>query len=168
MMRMIPPRALPLQMLAVAAATLLLALAVNALHPGGVELGRDYFQKPQHEFQTVSAEEFADYSQYLYEPEGDLVFVDARRRGQYERGHVPGAYCVPRNDPQALEVLLEKARDAAVIVIYCQGGNCEDSIFTAEDLVYRNGILPEVVYIFEGGWEEWVAAGGAQKAGAER
>lgn len=168
MMWMIPPRALPLQMLAVAAATLGLALAVNALHPGGVELGRDYFQKPQHEFQTVSVDVFADYAQFLYAPEGDVVFVDARRRSQYERGHVPGAYCVPRNDPQALAELLEKTANAAAIVIYCQGGNCEDSIFTAEDLVYRNGILPEVVFIFEGGWEEWIAAGGAQKAGSER
>lgn len=168
MRRMVPPRDLPGQMLAVAAAALGLALAVNALHPGGVELGRDYFQKPQHEFQTLSAEEFADYSQYLLEPEGDVVFVDARRRSQYERGHVPGAYCVPRNDPKALEELIEKARAAAIIVIYCQGGNCEDSIFTAEDLVYRNGILPELVYIYEGGWEEWVAAGGKQSEGAER
>jgi rhodanese-related sulfurtransferase len=165
---MLPPRSLPGQMLAVAAVSLALALAVNALHPGGVELGRNYFQKPQHEFQVISPEEFAAYSEFLYAPEGDVVFVDARRRSQYERGHVPGAYCVPRNDAQALEDLLPKARAAYTIVIYCQGGNCEDSIFTAEDLVYRNGIDPSLVWIYEGGWEEWVEKGGVQLAGADR
>lgn len=165
---MIPPRSLPLQMVAVAAASLALAWLANALHPGGLELGRDYFQKPQHDFQVMTPEEFAANSVYLLEPAGDIIFVDARRRSQYERGHVPGAYCVPRNDPQALAELLEHTDQAFMIVIYCQGGNCEDSIFTAEDLVYRNGIEPERVWIYEGGWEEWIKTGGAVRAGAER
>lgn len=165
---MLPPRSLPLQMLTVAGAALALALAANALHPAGLELGRDYFQKPQHEFQVVSPEDFASWSEYLFDPAGDILYVDARRRSQYERGHVPGAYCVPRNDPQALEELLTRTAAASTIVIYCQGGNCEDSIFTAEDLVYRHDIDPELVHIYEGGWEEWVQRGGEQRAGAER
>ena len=94
--------------------------------------------------------------------------MDARRRSQYERGHVPGAYCVPRNDPAALEQLVAAAQAAFQIVIYCQGGNCEDSIFTAQDLVYRHGIDPSLVYIYEGGWDEWTKFGGEQRAGAKR
>ncbi len=165
---MLRPRRLLSQMLAVAVAAFGAALLVNALHPQGIELGRDYFAKPQHEFQVSSAEEFRSWSDYLYAPEGDIVFLDARRRSQYERGHVPGAYCVPRNDEEALQVASAAAGKAMAVVIYCQGGNCEDAIFLAEDLVYRNGLESGVVFIYEGGWEEWQKSHGPAKQGPER
>lgn len=165
---MIPPRSLPLQMLVVAALSLAAAFAANALHPEGIETVRDYFAKPQHSYQTVSTEEFAEYATYLEDEAGDVVFLDARRRSQYERGHVPGAWNVPRNDPAALEAVLAALPDAAYVAIYCQGGNCEDSIFLAEDLVYRHGVDPSIVYIYEPGWEEWQKRGGAERAGAAR
>ena len=77
---------------------------------------------------------------------------------------------MPRNDAAALEALLAVAKDPAVatIVIYCQGGNCEDSIFLAEDLVYRHGVDPSIVHIYEPGWEEWQKRGGAERAGDAR
>ncbi len=165
---MSPPRTLPGQALAFAAAALALSFAVNAAHPDGIELGRDYFAAPQHEFQVVAPADVRAWAELLEEPEGDVVFLDARRRSQYERGHIPGAWSLPRNDEQALAAVLPAVRNAAVVVIYCHGGNCEDSIFTAEDLVYRQGIDPVVVWIDEGGWEAWVKAGGPQKKGDER
>lgn len=164
----LPPRSWLGQALAFAALALALTFAVNAAHPEGLELGRDYFAKPQHDFQVVSAEDFRDWAELLNEPEGDVVFLDARRRSLYERGHVPGAYCLPRNDAATLEAVLPAIQRASVIVIYCQGGNCEDSIFTAEDLIYRHAVDPALIYIYEGGWEEWVARNGAQQKGAER
>lgn len=164
----VPPRSWLGQVLAVAALALALAFAVNAAHPEGLELGRDYFAKPQHDFQVATPEDFRDWSDLLEEPEGDVVYLDARRRAQYERGHVPGAYCLPRNDEAALAAVLPAIQRASIVVIYCHGGNCEDSIFTAEDLVYRHGVEPVVIWIYEGGWEEWIAAGGAQRAGAQR
>lgn len=167
---MIPPRSLPLQMLVVAALSLATAFAANALHPEGIETGRDYFAKPQHSFPTLTTEEFEDYAEFADSGEGDVIYVDARRRAQYERGHVPGAWNVPRNDNDALEALIAVAKEPSVatIVIYCQGGNCEDSIFLAEDLVYRHGVDPSIVYIYEPGWEEWQKRGGAERAGAAR
>jgi rhodanese-related sulfurtransferase len=167
---MIPPRSLPLQMLVVAALSLATAFAANALHPEGIETGRDYFAKPQHSYQTASTEEFEEYAKYLEDEAGDVIYLDARRRAQYERGHVPGAWSVPRNDPAALEAVLPVVTipTASMVVIYCQGGNCEDSIFLAEDLVYRHGVDPSIVYIYEPGWEEWQKRGGAERAGAAR
>lgn len=163
-------RSLPLQMLALAALVLAAALGANALHPGGLELARDYFRKPTHDFATLSSEEFLEYAEFAAGGEGDFVFLDARRRAQYERGHVPSAWSVPRNDPAALEAALEAIRSpvTAMVVIYCQGGNCEDSIFLAEDLVYRNGVDSSLVAIYEPGWEEWQRLGGPERAGAER
>lgn len=167
---MIPPRSLPLQMLAVAAVTLAAAFAANALHHGGLELGRDYFAKPQHSFPTVTTEEFEEYAEFADSEDGDIIYLDARRSAQYERGHVPGAWSVPRNDPAALEAVLPVVTSptCSMVVIYCQGGNCEDSIFLAEDLVYRHGVEPTIVHIYEPGWEEWQKRGGAERAGAER
>lgn len=165
---MIPPRSLPLQLLLIAAATVALGFAANALHPQGLEPCRDYFAKPQHSFQVVSTEEFADFATLLEEEAGDVVYLDARRSGQYRNGHVPGAWNVPRNDPAALEAALEALRVAAYVVIYCQGGACEDSIFLAEDLVYRHGLDPAIVHIYEPGWEEWQKRGGVERAGAGR
>ncbi|MDA1259719.1 MAG: rhodanese-like domain-containing protein [Planctomycetota bacterium] len=165
---MIPPRSLPLQMLAVAATALALAFAANSLHPQGLESSRDYFAKPQHSFQTVTMEEFTDFVTYLEDEAGDIVYLDARRSGQYQTGHVPGSWNVPRNDPAALEAALGALQVAAYVVIYCQGGHCEDSIFLAEDLVYRHGIDFSIVHIFEPGWEAWQKQGGAERAGADR
>jgi rhodanese-related sulfurtransferase len=164
----IRPRRLLPQMFAVAAATLGAALLVNALHPQGIELGRDYFAKPQHDFAVVSAEDFRSWSEYLNDPAGDFIYLDARRHSQYERGHVPGAYCVPRNDEEALQIAVTAAGKAMVVAIYCHGGNCEDAIFLAEDLVYRQGLDPGVVMIYEGGWEEWQKSRGPEKQGPER
>ncbi len=165
---MISMRSLPLQMIGLAAVTLLLSFAANALHPQGIEATRNYFAKPQHNFQTLSSEDFREYSAYPAAGEVDVVYLDARRRSLYERGHVPGAWCVPRNDPAALESALKAIEAAGMVVIYCQGGNCEDSIFTAEDLVYRNGVDASIVFIFEPGWDEWVKIKGPVREGAER
>jgi 3-mercaptopyruvate sulfurtransferase SseA len=50
-------------------------------------------------------------------------------------------------------------QEAGYVIIYCAGGDCEDSIFLATDLVYRYGIEKEVLYIYEGGMEEWEGLG---------
>lgn len=163
-------RSLPSQMLLLAVLTLAAAFGVNSLHPKGLEPTREYFRKPTHSFATVGSEEFAEYAEYAAAGDGDVVFLDARRRGQYERGHVPGAWSVPRNDAAALEAALAAINDpvTAMVVIYCQGGNCEDSIFLAEDLVYRNGVDASIVAIYEPGWEEWEKIGGPVRAGEQR
>jgi len=165
---MIPPRALPLQLLVVALLTTGVGFLANALHPQGLEPCRDYFAKPQHSFQTVSTEEFEDFASLLEEEAGDVVYLDARRSSQYRNGHVPGAWSVPRNDEAALTAALEALQVAAYVVIYCQGGHCEDSIFLAEDLVYRHGLDASIVHIYEPGWEEWQKRSGAERAGAAR
>ncbi len=87
------------------------------------------------------------------------VFVDARDQGLFDAGRIPGALLVDhyRSDqylPEALSFILPAER----VIVYCNGGDCEDSIFLAQTLI-ENGIEPDRIYVFEGGFEEWEAQG---------
>ncbi len=165
------------------------ALLANALHPNGLSLTRDYFLEAapgtaggeadgatapgdehalEHEFQSVGLEEARDWAEFLYEPEGDVVFLDARRPARYREGHVPGAYSASLEDEQVLDELMPMLENASIVVVYCTGGDCEDSVFLARDLVYRHGLDRDLIWIFEGGWNEWTAAGAPVKEGPER
>lgn len=176
------------QAIAFALVTLVVALTANALHPHGLSLTRDYFLEAapeddgvdadapttgdghalEHEFQSVGLEEARDWAEFLYEPEGDVIFLDARRPARYREGHVPGAYSASLEDEEALDELMPRLRNASIVVVYCTGGDCEDSIFLARDLVYRHGLDRDLIWIFEGGWKEWTAAGAPVKEGPER
>lgn len=93
------------------------------------------------------------------------LILDARPAVFYERGHVPGAMNLSRddfaNDYHRLAATL-KAAQAKPIIVYCSGGACHDSRLVANALLslgFSN------VSIYPGGWEEWSAAHLAQATG---
>ena len=43
---------------------------------------------------------------------------------------------------------------AAIVVVYCGGGDCEDSIFMCRELV-ETGLASDNIFLYEGGWHEW-------------
>ncbi|HEY5811763.1 MAG TPA: rhodanese-like domain-containing protein [Terrimicrobiaceae bacterium] len=102
----------------------------------------------------LSLEEFRNFV------EGKQGWVlDARPELFHRLGHVPGAIAMPRDDFENYyrkhqgELEKDKGR---VLVIYCSGGDCEDSelVETAlRKLEYTQ------ISIFEGGWGEWTKAG---------
>lgn len=86
------------------------------------------------------------------------LILDARPSVFYERGHVPGARNLARDDfardYRKLSGLLQSAADKPIIV-YCSGGDCHDSRLVANALLtlgFTN------VRVFTGGWEAWSAA----------
>ena len=56
---------------------------------------------------------------------------------------------------------LDFAADAEIVIIYCNGGECEDSIQAARYLTEEiDDPLPfEIVHVFEGGIQAWFEAG---------
>jgi len=83
------------------------------------------------------------------------VFVDARETFFFEEGRLPGAINLPV--AQAEDGLLSgiPADRETLLIVYCSGGDCEDSRTVARllrEAGYRN------VRVFEGGWEEWEAS----------
>ena len=88
-----------------------------------------------------------------------IVFIDARDDRHYAEGHIPGAYQFDRYYPEKhLPAVLPACLNATKIVVYCSGGNCEDSEFAALTLKDAGALLERVV-VYAGGMTEWAAKG---------
>ncbi|MHC4379835.1 MAG: rhodanese-like domain-containing protein [Planctomycetota bacterium] len=155
------------QAFAVGGIVLVLALLNSWINPTAVDLGRNYFAKV-HDFQTIEAADILEFLPDLLESDF-AVLIDARDADHYAAGHIPGAYLLDNyNLEDTLHLALPAMQAAGFVIVYCKGGDCEDSIFLATDLVYRHGIEKEVVYIYEGGTEHWEALGHPLKEGMDR
>lgn len=91
--------------------------------------------------------------------QGLVVFVDAREDAHYQEGHVPGAYQFDYYHVENfLPTILPICQVAQEIVIYCNGGNCEDSELAAKFLSAA-GIPKEKLLVYGGGMAEWATNG---------
>lgn len=82
------------------------------------------------------------------------VFIDARESDFFEEGHIPGAINVPVSQVAHPTGLPENK--AAALIVYCSGGDCEDSRILAKAL---GAAGYESISVLAGGWDEWTAAG---------
>lgn len=95
-----------------------------------------------------------------------IIFVDARSDEPYTAGHIPGAYQLDRYRPENyLEAVLSACGAAQQIVVYCNGGTCEDSEFAAE-LLQTAGVPAEKLLVYGGGISEWTQMGMPVELGA--
>ena len=157
-------------------------LVVNAQRRDGLDLTRDYFpalsstarasiraddpvaldsagEPLQHDFQTVSLSEALEYYQ---RGDSSIVFVDARDDEHYQKCRIPQALQFDYYHPERyLPEVLDFAADADVVILYCNGGNCEDSLLAARYLTEEidQPLTFENVYVFEGGIQAWHKAG---------
>jgi len=97
-----------------------------------------------------------------------VLVVDARRTKDYEAGHVAGARNISpwEGDADAkVTALVNEARDPAQpVLVYCSGGDCEDSHMLSQRL-FGGGFNNLLVY--RDGWPDWVERGGKSAAGPE-
>jgi len=90
-----------------------------------------------------------------------LPFLDARRSSEFSDGHVARAWSLPvwESDLETRITIFEattKVTSKDPLVIYCGGGDCEDSHMLATKLMalgYRN------LLIYRQGYPEWVQLG---------
>jgi rhodanese-related sulfurtransferase len=83
-----------------------------------------------------------------------IVFVDARDDDHYQAGHVPGSYQLDYYRPENyLMSVLQACQFAEQIVVYCNGGTCEDSELAATLLL--SAVPKEKLLVYGGGWTEW-------------
>lgn len=81
------------------------------------------------------------------------VIIDARNKEAYNKGHIPGSINIPFLDVfNYVEVLNEIPRDT-LIIVYCEGINCELSHHLADFLKGMNFVR---VYQYSEGIEEWI------------
>jgi rhodanese-related sulfurtransferase len=88
-----------------------------------------------------------------------VIFVDARDEEHYEAGHVPGAWEFdPYRPEQHFAAVLPVCQAAEEVVVYCGGGDCEDSQFAAIALCDA-GIPHTKLLVYAGGFLEWTTNG---------
>jgi rhodanese-related sulfurtransferase len=97
-----------------------------------------------------------------------VLVLDARRTKDYEEGHIALALSFPvwESDVDArVTALVGEGRDGAIpVVLYCSGGDCEDSHMLAQKL-FGAGFNNLLVY--RDGWPDWVKRGGKSTTGPE-
>lgn len=87
----------------------------------------------------------------------DVIWIDARPDGDFERDHVPGAISLneDRWNESLARFLGEQWSPEKKIVVYCSSQSCN----LAEDVARRlreEAKLPNDIRILQGGWEEWL------------
>jgi rhodanese-related sulfurtransferase len=91
---------------------------------------------------------------------GDVPFLDARRTSVYRDGHVSGArpFSVWESDiDDKVKAFFDEGHDSSgVIVVYCSGGDCEDSHTLAQKL-YMAGF--DDVLVYKDGFPDWEKRG---------
>lgn len=97
------------------------------------------------------------------------LFLDARRSRDYAQGHVAGARSFPVWESEVLrervEALVAEGRDGSIpVVLYCSGGDCEDSHMLAQTLF---GAGFENLLVYRDGFPDWVRRGGAVGTGGK-
>jgi rhodanese-related sulfurtransferase len=95
----------------------------------------------------------------------DVLFLDARRTSVFEQGHIAGARSFPvweaDVDERVTHLYDERGNDPKLasqpIVVYCSGGDCEDSHMLAQKLW---GVQFNNVYVYKDGFPDWEKRGG--------
>ena len=85
----------------------------------------------------------------------DVIWIDARKKADYDAGHVPNAILLNNSNWDSgindlMEAWLENMRP---IVVYCSSQQCNASKQIAKRL---RETLPEAeIYSLQGGWDAW-------------
>ena len=89
---------------------------------------------------------------------GQAVLVDARSSDSFAKEHIAGALPLPLEEARRRSgsPLLDRVPADAVIIAYCNGFSCQDSMDLGK-LLIKGGYGS--VYVFEGGLPEWPDAG---------
>ncbi|HEV2063358.1 MAG TPA: rhodanese-like domain-containing protein [Thermoanaerobaculia bacterium] len=91
---------------------------------------------------------------------GDVPVLDARRTSVYREGHIAGArpFSVWEADvDDKVKVFFSEGHDPnAPILVYCSGGDCEDSHMVGQKLFFAgfNNVL-----VYKDGFPDWVKRG---------
>ena len=173
--------------IAIVVLSALLGLGFNAARAKNrIEIKRNYFkiatvptdlpavdadQKPtvepsaegdriSHPFTVVTTDEALELSEDGGRYSGEIIFVDARNDAHYEEGHIPGAYQIDHYnlDDYIDEAMLSRLDGADIIVVYCGGGDCEDSIYLSSALLEFD-VSIDKIRLYESGMADWTEQG---------
>jgi rhodanese-related sulfurtransferase len=136
--------------------------AASAPAAAPADTGRAFPPHPARAWLEISGDEAAELFARKTVP-----FLDARRTSVYAQGHISGArpFSVWEADvDDKVKAFFQEGRDqSAPVVVYCSGGECEDSHMLAEKL-YK--VAFDNLLVYKDGFPDWqkrglpVASGG--------
>lgn len=137
------------------------AAAAAVTPAAGDEAGRAFAPHPNQAWVEISGDDVAA----LY-ARGNILFLDARRTSVYRAGHIAGARSISIWEADAddkVKALFAEGRDqSAPIVVYCSGGDCEDSHHLGEKLYF---VGFDNVLVYKDGFPDWEKRGLPAKKG---
>ncbi len=158
------PGLLVLEVCAVVVLGVVIALAGNQFKDSKdrFDLSRNYFNLPRPDdtndddaFQLIDHADTMTAFQSLEYEDGRCIFIDARNDEAYSEKHIPGAYQLDHYFvDRYVDALLPLCRNAERIIVYCNGGKCEDSKLAALDLIER-GVAADRLFVYIGGVVAW-------------
>lgn len=89
---------------------------------------------------------------------GEIVIVDARSDEPYQSGRIPGAIQFDYYRAEYYAEVIPRVMAAQQVIVYCNGGTCEDSLLTCQHFVSL-GVPSNHLCLFKDGWEAWKKAG---------
>ncbi|MCC7292081.1 MAG: rhodanese-like domain-containing protein [Phycisphaerales bacterium] len=124
-------------------------------------------QHAKHEFSTIETARVEAIVDGSDPASSNTLIVDARDAEHFEEGRIPGAVrCYFSTLEEDFQSIKELAVDAGYqLVIYCNGGECEDSLNLCRALVLERGVPKENILLYEGGWEAWNQEGRPTETG---
>jgi rhodanese-related sulfurtransferase len=139
-------------------------LAAPATRPAAATAGTNTTQNPATEALAARLEakglhlaQGTQVQELFHDPRRDqnlVLFIDARNDEHYQEGHIPGAYQLDYYHPENyLPALLPLCQAAQQIVVYCNGGDCEDSELAAT-MLRDVGVPAEKLLVYGGGITE--------------
>jgi rhodanese-related sulfurtransferase len=122
----------------------------------------------QRGLQLVTSNEVVELFRDPRYEQGSVVFIDARDDQHYTMGHIPGAWQFHHYRAENyLPTIMPVCLNALQVVVYCTGGECEDSEFAAV-MLRDAGVPAENLFVFAGGFTEWTATGLPIETGIRR
>lgn len=137
-MKQSPSRSRPTdakRVLAILCTSLLLAVAVNSIHPRRIPWVQDWNGYAESKAIAAGIRVVPLSRAYALHQAGGHLFVDARPADEYAAAHIPGAVSLPFQSldghVDALAALLESDRP---LVVYCSNRKCDDALLLALQL----------------------------------
>jgi len=135
--------------------------ASSMAEPTGTDPGQESDDTPhlEHPYQRISFDEVVKIFNDPATASGAAVFVDARNDQAFAAGHIPGAIQADHyRIEDYIDAVLAAVETADKVIVYCNGGDCEDSIYMCKNLIDFD-VPYEKIYLYGGGWTEWESKG---------
>ncbi|HRE79970.1 MAG TPA: rhodanese-like domain-containing protein [Opitutaceae bacterium] len=109
---------------------------------------------PRWNVEAVSSAGEITLEEALRLPQEQVLWVDARSRAAYAKGHIPGALLLNEEEWESLLGPFIEAWDSQPhIIVYCSSSQCRASASVVRRLGAELSI--EKARVLHGGWEAW-------------